>query len=120
MVTSPPGAFAFDSRIRACIANSFLPSVFEPWTGVWLRSLTELSGDAFDAAFTETAKSNPGTAWTFDHGQWALGLGRPSSFLDIWNEYTLFEHVERFDRPFLSIFGESEFAGFTGGHNITG
>lgn len=111
-----PRAFAFDGRIAACVANSFMPSVFEPWTSLWPRSLAELRGDAFDAAFGEVTKSNPGAAWTFDHGQWALGFDRPSGFLDIWNEYTLFGQADRIDRPFLSIFGESEMSRFKAGH----
>jgi hypothetical protein len=75
-----------------------------------------LRGAAFDAAFGEAAKSSPGAAWTVDHGQWALGFDRPSGFLDIWNDYTLFGLAERMDRPLLSIFGESELARFGDGH----
>ncbi|WP_329240225.1 alpha/beta hydrolase [Actinoallomurus sp. NBC_01490] len=111
-----PRAFAFDRRIAACVANSFMPSIAEPWTSLWPRSLAELKGDAFDAAFGEVAKTNPGAAWTFDHGQWALGFDRPSGFLDIWNDYTVFDLAERFDRPFLNICGESELARFKEGH----
>jgi pimeloyl-ACP methyl ester carboxylesterase len=111
-----PRAFAYDSRIAACVANSFLPSILEPWTSLWPRSLAELKGDAFDGAFGEVAKSNPAAAWSFDHGQWALGFDRPADFLDIWKDYTVFDLAERMDRPLLTIFGESEMARFTNGH----
>ena len=113
-----PRAFAFDNRIKACVANSFMPSVFEPWTALWPPSLAELSGTAFDAAFADVSRSNPGAAWTFDHGQWALGFDRPSGFLDIWTDYDVFDHVNRFDRPFLGVFGESELARFAHGRGI--
>ncbi|MCD2114863.1 alpha/beta hydrolase family protein [Rhodococcus rhodochrous] len=107
-----PRAFAFERRIAACVANSLLPSIFEPWTALWPASLAEATGGDFDAAFARVAGVHPGAAWTFDHGQWALGMERPSDFLRVWDNYTLDGLADRFDRPLLSVFGESELVRF--------
>ncbi len=103
-----PRAFAFEKRIKACVANSLMSSMAEPFRVTWPASLAELRGEKFDAAFFEIAEVNPGARWTFDHGKWALGIDRPSDLVDAWNDYTVLPLTAEFDRALLNVCGEGE------------
>ena len=106
-----PRAAAFDSRIKACIANSLLYDFRE----AAMSSFVPPSGDAAETSVDSmSSKSSPDTEalrWFIGHAQWTMGIEHPQELFTAAEPYTLKGLEGRIKCPLLILFGEEEIAG---------
>ncbi len=106
-----PRAAAFDSRIKACIANGLLMDIREAVISL-VPPLRDASDAAVDSIFS---KFSQGTVvrGLIGHAQWTMGIEHPHEFFRATELYTLKGLEGRIKCPMLMLFGEEEIAFFS-------
>ena len=117
-----PRAAAFDSRIKACIANSLLVDARDAVISSLpppLRDAPEAAVEAaVDSIFSKSGLTTEfrwliGHAqfrWLIGHAQWTMGIEQPHEYLKAMELYTLKGLEGRIKCPMLMLFGEEEIA----------
>jgi pimeloyl-ACP methyl ester carboxylesterase len=105
-----PRAFAFEKRLKACIANSPVVDIGEAFQAAWPSVLRRLPPRAFNSLFSLLSRSNTAMHWAYTHATWAMGIHNPHEFIRAWAAYSLKGLEERYDRPMLFLIGEDEIA----------
>jgi pimeloyl-ACP methyl ester carboxylesterase len=103
-----PRAFAFEKRLKACIANSPVVDIGEAFQAAWPSILRRLPSRAFNSLFSFLSRSNIAMRWAYAHAKWAMGVHDPYEFVRAWAAYSLKGLEERYDRPMLFLIGEDE------------
>ena len=103
-------AAAFETRLRAVIANSLVVDVGAAFAAVWPKILRGSFPSAVDTAFTLLARLRPDTRWGINHARWALGVNHPHEFFAAWKPFTLWGTEDRLTTPLLCVVGEDEIA----------
>ena len=102
-------AAAFDSRIRACIANPPVVDVGNATRAVWpaaLRRATRL----FDVLFAALSWRYVHVRWIYHHARCSMGIQHPHEFFEAWRPYTLHGLEKKLHQPLLCLFTEDEIA----------
>jgi hypothetical protein len=75
-----PRAVAFEYRIKACVASSFLNDIGEAWKGVWPKFLTSKIS-TFNFFFKIMSFFRKDLKWGYEHGLWSMDVKTPYEFL---------------------------------------
>jgi hypothetical protein len=102
-------AAAFDSRIRACVANPPVVDVGSAIRAVWPAVLGR-AGGLFDLLFAAVASRYVHVRWIYHHARWSMGVRYPHEFFEAWRPYSLHGLEKKLRQPLLCLFTEDEIA----------
>lgn len=103
-------AAAFESRIKAVIANSLVVDVGAAFAAVWPGVLRSKFPAVVDGAFALLSRLQTNTRWGMDQARWAMGVEHAHDFFAAWAPYTLWGTEDRLTTPLLCLAGEDEIA----------
>jgi len=105
-----PRAAAFDSRIKACIANNLVFDFREAVTSSFVPPSGDVAEIAVDSIFSKSGPEMEAFRWMMGHAQWTMGIEQPQELFEATEPYTLKGLEERIKCPMLMLFGEEEIA----------
>lgn len=105
-----PRAAAYDSRIRAVIANPLGVDIPGAIRMALPGFLWRLPGPLLEAVFVVLARSSVTARFFFEKGKEAFGVATAAQFLRAWEPYNLWSVQDRLRTPLLILFGEDELA----------
>jgi pimeloyl-ACP methyl ester carboxylesterase len=104
-----PRAAAYDSRIKACIANCLIVDAGSIARAEFPAFITKLSNNLVARIFSLLMRMKPSLRWIYEHFCWAYGINHPSEMFSAMDRYSLKGTEELLKTPLLCIFGELEF-----------
>lgn len=102
-----PRACAFEHRIKACVASSFLTDIGEAFRSAYPRFIRRRKA-TFNVLFRVAMHFWKEMKWGYEHAQWAIGPTTPLEFLEFWDDFTLRGLQDRIECPIVSIMGVDE------------
>ncbi|HXY88717.1 MAG TPA: hypothetical protein VEG44_09775 [Candidatus Acidoferrales bacterium] len=105
-----PRAAAFDSRIKACIANNLVFDFREAVTSSFVPPSGDVAEISVDSIFSKSGPETEVLRWMMGHAQWTMGIEQPQELFEATEPYTLKGLEERIKCPMLMLFGEEEIA----------
>lgn len=106
-----PRAAAFDSRIKACIANGGVYSFYEAFTKNFPKDFLELAYSnpaAFNDDIAQAGKKNVELNWFMGNGMWTFNAKSPSEFMIAFKKYELSDVADKIKCKTLIIDGTDD------------
>ncbi len=102
-----PRAVAFEHRIKACVASSFLTDIGQAFRAVYPRIIRN-SEKSFNFLFRILMRFQKDMKWGYEMGEWLMGVKTPLEFIKFWDDFTLDGLQDKIECPIVSIMGVDE------------